>query len=184
MNIELLRSETVYRGRVFEVRQDFIRLPNGKTAQLDIVDHRDSVTILPLDDQGNIWFIRQYRRPIDTYLLELPAGVAEPGEDPIANAQRELREETGMGAGSIQLLGSFFLAPGYSNEYMHVFLAQDLSPSPLPGDEDEIIEIEKISASDAYQLAETGKLDDSKSIIALFWARPHLLNLGVGRPVF
>jgi len=180
MSIELIRSETVYRGRVFEVRQDFIRLPNGKTAQLDIVAHRDSVTILPLDDQGRIWFIRQYRRPIDAYLLELPAGVAEPGEDPLENAQRELREETGMGADSIQLLGSFFLAPGYSNEYMHIFLAQDLFPSPLPGDEDEIIEVEKIPASEAYRLAETGKLNDSKSIIALFWARPFLFDPGVG----
>ena len=179
MEIELLRSETVYRGRVFEVRQDFIRLPNGKTAQLDIVDHRDSVTILPLDNEGQIWFIRQYRRPIDDFLLELPAGVAEPGEDPLTNAQRELREEIGMASGLIQLLGSFFLAPGYSNEFMHVFLAQDLFPSPLPGDEDEIIEIEKISASEAYRLAEIGKLNDSKSIIALFWARPHLLGLGI-----
>ncbi len=179
MNIELLQSKIVYRGRVFEVRQDFIRLPNGKTAQLDIVNHRDLVTILPLDSQGQIWFIRQYRRPINSFLLELPAGVAEPGEEPVVNAQRELREEIGMASGSIQLLGSFFLAPGYSNEYMHIFLAQDLFVSPLPEDEDEIIEIEKISASEAYQLAENGKLNDSKSIIALFWAKPYLLSLGI-----
>lgn len=178
MKIDLVHSEVVYRGRVFQIRQDFIRLPNGNTAQIDVVDHRDSVTILPVDQQGQIWFIRQYRHPVDRFLLELPAGVAEPNEDPAANAQRELREEIGMAAGSMQLLGSFFLAPGYSNEYMHIFLAKDLHPSPLPADEDEILQIEKISARDAYELAENRTLDDSKSIIALFWARPFLDELG------
>jgi ADP-ribose pyrophosphatase len=178
-DIEVLHSETVYSGRAFKIRQDSLRLPNGNLVQIDVVDHRGSVTILPLDDQGQVWFIRQYRHPIEDYLLELPAGVAEAGEDPQTNAQRELREEIGMAAGRMQLLGSFFLAPGYSSELMHVFLASDLSPAPLPGDEDEILEIEKIPARQALKLAETGELHDSKSLIALYWARPHFERLGI-----
>jgi ADP-ribose pyrophosphatase len=112
-------------------------------------------------------------------LLELPAGAAEIGEDPLTGAQRELREETGMAAGILQEIGSFYLAPGYSSEFMHIFLASDLQPAPLPADEDEYLTIEKISAREAIHLAETGKLEDSKSLIALFWSRPHLIRLGL-----
>lgn len=177
MPLEVLRTETVYQGPVFNVRQDFLRLPNGNSARMDIVEHRNSVTILPLDQTGMIWFIRQYRRPIDRFLLELPAGVAEEGEDPLVNAQRELREEIGMAAGSLEELGSFFLAPGYSSEFMHIFLARELYPSPLPADADEMIEIEKIPAREALAMAGNGKIQDSKSLIALFWARPVLLEL-------
>ncbi len=182
MEVRVSHSISVYRGRVFQVRQDFIELPDGKIAQIDVVDHRGSVSILPLDDEGQIWFIRQYRQPIGTFLLELPAGVAEPGENPQENARRELREEIGMGAKKMDELGSFYLAPGYSNEFMHVFLAQELFPSPLPCDEDEILEVIKISASEAYLLAESGKIQDSKSIVALFWAKPYLLRLGLIKP--
>jgi ADP-ribose pyrophosphatase len=178
VEIEVLRSETVYQGPVFDIRQDFLRLPDGASARIDVVDHRDSVTILPIDETGLIWFIRQYRRPIDCDLLELPAGVKEPGEDPLSSAQRELREEIGMAARSMQEIGSFYLAPGYSSEFMHVFLARDLYPSPLPGDVDEIIQIEKKSASEAIRLAESGELQDSKSIIALFWAIPFISQPG------
>ncbi len=174
MNIEVTHNETVYRGHVFSVRQDFLRLPNGNQAQIDVLVHNDSVTILPVDEQGQVWFIRQYRQPIGKFLLELPAGVSETGEDPQTSAQRELREETGMAAGRLQKLGSFYLAPGYSTEFMHIFLARDLYPSPLPGDVDEIIEVEKVSAGEAHQPAETGKLEDSKSLIALYWARSYL----------
>lgn len=179
MNIKVARSQVVYSGPVFKVRQDFIHLPNGNQAQIDVIDHRSSVTILPLDAQGQVWFIRQYRHPIRRYLLELPAGVSEEGEQPLISAQRELREEIGMAAATITPLGSFFLAPGYATEYMTIFLAQDLSPSPLPGDEDEIIEIEKVTARQAIDLAVTGNLEDSKSLIALFWAKPFFEKLGL-----
>jgi ADP-ribose pyrophosphatase len=179
MNIKVARSEIVYSGPVFKIRQDFIHLPNGKQAQIDVIDHRNSVTILPLDAQGQVWFIRQYRQPIGKFLLELPAGVSEEGEDSQVSAQRELREEIGMAAGILKPLGSFFLAPGYATEFMTIYLAQDLSSSPLPSDEDEIIEIDKISARQAMHLAETGNLEDSKSLIALFWAKPYFEKMGL-----
>ena len=167
-------TRTVFEGRVFNVRQDRVLYPDGRRIQLDIVDHRDAVTILPLDSDGQIWFVRQYRHAAGRELLELPAGVAEPGEDVLVSAQRELQEEIGMGAKNLQKIGGFFLAPGYSTEYMHVYLATELYPSSLPGDESELIRIEKMTARHALSLAETGQLDNSKSLIALFWAGPHL----------
>lgn len=175
---DLVRSATVFQGRVFDVRQDFLRLEDGRVIQMDTVVHNDAVTILPVDSQGNIWFIRQYRHSIGRELLELPAGVAETGEDPQTSAQRELREEIGMAAGRMEKIGSFFLAPGYSTEFMHVYLGTELTSSPLPGDETEILRVEKISARQAVSLVENGELQDSKSLIALFWARPILRRLG------
>jgi ADP-ribose diphosphatase len=167
-------TQTVFEGRVFNVRQDRVLYPDGRQVQMDIVDHRDAVTILPVDHDGQIWFIRQYRHAAGRELLELPAGVAEPGEEMSVSAQRELQEEIGMGAKHLEKIGGFYLAPGYSTEYMHVFLATDLFPSSLPGDESEFLRVEKIAAGRALSLAETGQLDDSKSLIALFWARPLL----------
>jgi ADP-ribose pyrophosphatase len=178
MTFEVTHSTTLFEGRVFNLRQDQLRLPDGRLIQMDIVDHEPAVTILPVDTDGSILFIRQYRHAAGTELLELPAGVAERGEDPLESAQRELREETGMAAAHLEKVGGFFLAPGYSTEYMHVYLATGLTPSPLPGDETEIIEVEKISARQAMRLAEEGSLQDSKSLITLFWARPHLKRLG------
>jgi ADP-ribose pyrophosphatase len=178
MNIEVIESRTVYQGPVFSIRQDTLLLPDGSSAQIDVIDHRSSVTILPVDEQGQVWFIRQYRQAIAGYLLELPAGVAESGEPPQVSAQRELREETGMAARQLIELGSFYLAPGYSSEFMHVYLARDLYPDPLPADKDEILEVEKKPVAAAYTLAEQGELKDSKSLITLFWAKPILQEMG------
>jgi ADP-ribose pyrophosphatase len=179
VDIAIVSSEIVYHGQVFDVRQDQLRLPNGNLAKIDVVDHGGAVTMIPVDSQGRIWFVRQYRHAIKKVLLELPAGAAEIGETPLTSAQRELREETGMAAGILQEIGSFYLAPGYSSEFMHIFLASDLQPAPLPADEDEYFTIEKVPARQAVRLAETGKLEDSKSLIALFWSRPHLVHLGL-----
>ncbi len=170
MDFELVDSETLYSGRVVTLRIDKVRAPEGQTHAFEIIAHNDAVTILPIDADSKVWFVRQYRHPAGDYLLELPAGVAETGEDPQISAMRELREEIGMAAGSLEMLGGFWLAPGYSTEYMHVFIARDLFESPLPGDDDESIEIEKIDFNLAVKLAETGQLKDSKTLIALLWA--------------
>jgi ADP-ribose pyrophosphatase len=176
---EVLDTEFFYRGPVFDVRKDNIKLPNGKTFQIDVIEHRDAITILPIDDQGMVWFVKQYRHPARQALLELPAGVTEPGETPELGALREIREEIGMSADKLDRMGGFYIAPGYSTEFMHVFLATDLNPNPLPGDEDEFIRVEKLSARQSMTLAETGQLQDSKSLVALFWARPHFIKLGL-----
>lgn len=170
MDFELVDSEILYSGRVITLRIDKVRTPEGKTHAFETISHNDAVTILPFDPDNKVWFVRQYRHPAGNYLLELPAGVAETGEDPRVSAMRELREEIGMAAGSLEKLGGFWMAPGYSTEYMHVFVARNLYESPLPGDEDESIEIEKIDFNTALNMAETGQFEDSKTLIALLWA--------------
>jgi ADP-ribose pyrophosphatase len=176
---EILHTQVLYRGPVFDVRKDDLRLPSGRIFQIDVVDHREAVTIIPIDHQGMVWFIRQYRHPVKKILLELPAGVTETGESPEVSARREIREEIGMSAGRMIGIGGFYLAPGYSTEYMHIYLATDLQPDPLPGDEDEFISIVKFSAKESLILVENGQLQDSKSLIALTWARPHFIRLGL-----
>lgn len=173
---ELIHSKTIYQGRIFSLRQDEIRLPDGQTAHLDIVAHPGAVVLLPLGDDGKIWFIRQYRHSAGEELLELPAGALEPGETPEACALREIREETGQSAGKIEQIGEFFLAPGYSTEFLYIYLATGLKPDPLPGDSDEFIQVELLSVERAFALAEGGQLRDAKTLAALILARPHLVK--------
>ena len=144
MTIEVISRQTVYQGHAFTVRRDQIRLPNQHVARLDIIEHPGAVTILPLDADGQILFVRQYRHAAGKELLELPAGTLNEGEPPEACALREIREETGYAAGKMVKLGEFYLAPGYSTEHMYVFLATDLRSSPLPHDEDELITLERL----------------------------------------
>ncbi|MCU0487729.1 MAG: NUDIX hydrolase [Anaerolineales bacterium] len=167
MRYEVLGSEIVFRGKVFNVRLDQIRLPDGRTGRMDILEHAQAVTILPVDSDSRIWFIRQYRHPAVEDILELPAGVMEPGELPAESAQRELREEIGMAAGKLDALGEFYLAPGYSSEYMYVFLATELYSAALKPDEDEAIEIVKVSTQEALSMAAQGRVKDAKSLAAL-----------------
>ncbi|NPA93692.1 MAG: NUDIX hydrolase [Chloroflexi bacterium] len=168
------RSEKVFQGRVFDVRRDWVRLPNGRTTALDIITHHGAVTLVPLDEQGRLWFVQQYRHAAGTTLLEFPAGTLEPNEAPEACAAREIREEIGMAAENLQLLGTFYLAPGYSTEYMHVYLATGLSPAPLPPDADEILEPVALPIDEVLNLAHAGQLQDAKTLAALMLALPYL----------
>jgi ADP-ribose pyrophosphatase len=168
MPFEKMNSEIVYQGRVFDVRKDQVRLPDGRVVQIDLIEHRGAVTIVPLDSDGQIWFIRQYRHPANQELLELPAGVMDEGEAPEISALRELREEIGMAARKLRRIGEFFLAPGYSTEYMYVYLAEDLYPSPLSPDLDEVIQIEKTPIDQVGSLIINGQVQDAKSLASLF----------------
>ncbi|OGO15380.1 MAG: hypothetical protein A2Y93_01325 [Chloroflexi bacterium RBG_13_68_17] len=174
MSTELLESEMVYRGRALNVRRERVRFPNGHVATLDVVDHPDSVALVPIDEEGRIWFVRQYRHPPGEAMLELPAGTLSTGEDPQACAVRECREEIGMSPARLTWLGACYLAPGYSTEYMHFFLAQDLSSAPLPPDADEVLEIERLTLEDVESRLRQGGLRDAKSVAGLHLALGHL----------
>ena len=172
MACRVLKTETLYLGRALSLRLDEVEYAPGCTTRLEIVEHVEAVVVLPLDHEGNIWFVRQYRHAAGQDLLELPAGILlAPSEPPADGARRELREETGMTAGTLEPLLSFWLAPGYSTEYMHVFLATDLSPAPLAQDEDEVITIEKVPLAQALKMAEANDpIRDAKSILTLLAA--------------
>lgn len=173
-HFELINSEAMYKGRAFNVRRDLVRAPDGQEMRLDIVEHTGAVTILPLDEDGQVWFVRQYRHASGQMLLELPAGTVEPGEEPDVCAAREIREEIGMAAGKLEKMGSFFLAPGYSTEYMHVYLATNLTPDPLPGDSDEFLSVEKISRSELAGMLARNEIQDAKSLAVICLAHARL----------
>ena len=156
------------------MRRDHLLTPSGQTVKYDIVQHTGSIALIPVDADGQIHFVRQYRPAAQVDLLELPAGTLEPGEPPAEAAAREIREETGMAAKNLKEIGSFYLAPGYSTELMHVFLATGLTPAPLTADADEFLTVETHAVVEAFELAESGKLSDAKSLAALFLARPYL----------
>jgi ADP-ribose pyrophosphatase len=170
MEHQIIQATTIYNGRAFDVQKVQMRLPNGREGTYDLVQHPGAVTIVPVKD-GKILFVRQYRIGARQTLLELPAGTLEPGEDPLPAAARETREEIGMAAGELRLLGEFYMAPGYSSEHMWVYLATDLHPDPLACDEDEFIEVESIPVAEVYEMTRNGQLMDGKSLAALMMAQ-------------
>jgi ADP-ribose pyrophosphatase len=174
MKFERLDSETMYQGRAFTIRRDRVRLPDGRTTKLDIVEHHGSVVILSVDPDGNLLFVRQYRHAAGLDMLELPAGVMEAGEDPMDCARREVREETGFAAREMEHIGKFYLAPGYSTELMYVFMATDLYPAPLEADADEFLNLERIPLAKALTWTQSGELLDAKSLAALYLAQARL----------
>jgi 8-oxo-dGTP pyrophosphatase MutT (NUDIX family) len=168
--VEVLSSTPGFTGRAFTIRVDQVRLPNGATTQWEVLEHTGGVSLVPLDDAGNVLMVRQYRHCVGAELLELPAGTVKKGEDPAATAARELQEEVGRAASTLQLIGEFYLAPGYSTELMRVYLATGLSPASLPQDEDESIEVVPVPFAEAVELAVSGQLRDAKSISGLLLA--------------
>ena len=174
MPFELIRSETLLKGRAFLIRRDTLKTPDGRETKLDIIEHGGSVIIVPIDKDGNLLFVRQYRHAAGMDLLELPAGTLDEGEEPAVCAAREIREETGFAADKIEKIGDFYLAPGYSTEFMHVYLAQELRHDPLEADADEFLSVEKIPFAEAIQMAERGEMPDAKSLAALLLAKSHL----------
>lgn len=173
MNNEIINSETVYQGRAFKIQRDLIQRPNGPQTY-DTVHHIGAVAMIPIDPDGKILFVRQYRHAARRRLLELPAGTLEEGEPVEDTAQREMREEVGMAPGKLTKLAEFFLAPGYSTERMHIFVAEQLSPEKLPGDEDEDLEIERLTLDEAFAAIRSGKIEDAKTILGLFLFRDFL----------
>ncbi len=127
----LIDSRWAYQGRVVNLRLDTFQF-GEETRVREIIHHAGAVVILPIDSKGKILLIQQWRRAVNEILIELPAGTLEPGEEPRATAIRELREETGFDARKLTSLGGFFSCPGFCDEYLHLFVAEDLHPSPLP----------------------------------------------------
>ena len=117
-----LESRTVFQGRILKVRVDKVRLPGGRVTTREIVEHGDSVCVVPVDEAGNVVLVRQYRKPMEQVLLEVPAGGIDHGEVSEATVLRELQEETGFTAARIRHLSSFWLAPGWCTEFMHAYL--------------------------------------------------------------
>lgn len=166
-----IQSETVFKGKLLEVRQDVVRLPDGAEGLREYVVHPGAVVILALQDNGKLLFERQFRYPLQQVFLELPAGKIDPGEDIRRTAERELLEETGHGADEWIHLGCMHPCIGYSNERIEIFLARGakrLGPPSL--DHGEFLEVLELTLAEARLAVLEGAITDAKTISALFWA--------------
>lgn len=166
MEPERVASETLYRGRVFNITLDAIR-ENGHEYSREIVHHHGSAVIAPLFDDGTLSLVRQYRHAAAKYLLELPAGTLNDGEDPLAGAHRELEEEIGVVADRMEKLCEFYVSPGFLTEKMHLFVASGLTETAQNLDDDEFVEIERHSLADLTEMIRTGGIEDAKTIIGI-----------------
>lgn len=167
----VLKSERAFEGDLVKVRIDTVESAAG-TSRREVIEHPGAVLLIALDGEDNVFMVRQYRHPTGRVLLELPAGTIDEGEDAETCAVRELREETGQRPRSIRNLGGFFLAPGYSTEYIHLFLATDLEEAPLDTGDEEDLRSLRIPFDEALRRIDSGEIQDAKSIAALlFFAR-------------
>jgi ADP-ribose pyrophosphatase len=176
MDFKILSRTERFLGHAFNVSQVGIRLPDGRDRQYDLVEHNDSIAIVPVDQAGRIYFVSQYRVGSASELLELPAGVMEAGETPLECAHREIREEIGLAAKDMKPLGGFYLAAGYATEYMTVYLATGLYESPLDPDADEFLNVSTMTIPEVYAFAQEGHFHDGKTLAALLLAQPFIQN--------
>ncbi|MCL4309877.1 MAG: NUDIX hydrolase [Actinomycetota bacterium] len=172
MNNKVLSTSRIYDGRIINLRLDEVELPDGRHARREVVEHPGASVIVPVDQQGRVYLVRQYRDAAAEELLELPAGKLEPGEEPLACARRECLEELGLEAGSWTHLASFYSSPGFCDELLHCFLARELRQGVSDADRDEFLTPESWPLANLAELL--GQLKDAKSIAGLLLARQAL----------
>lgn len=161
----------IYRGRVVNLRRETVTLPTGVETTLDLMDHPGAAAIVPLDEQGRVVLIRQYRHAAAGYLWEIPAGTLDAGESPASCARRELQEEAGVSADRWNELGFIFTAPGFCNERIWLYLAEGLRPAALDRDRDEVItEVRHLPLTEALAMVDRGEIVDAKTTVGLFRA--------------
>ena len=160
-------SKRIYQGVVVGLRVDSVRLSDGRLATREIVEHGDSVAIVPLDAEGNVVLVRQYRKAVERSLLEVPAGGVEEGEEPVDAVRRELVEETGYAASRVEPLASFYMTPGFCTERMHAFLATGLTAGEAQPEFDESIQVVPVPLREVRDILRRGEIQDAKSIASL-----------------
>jgi len=163
---EILSTRDIYKGKIFDVIESEIRHDDVQYKR-EIVLHKGSAVIVPLFDDGTIAFVRQYRYAAEKFLLEVPAGTLNKGEDPELGAIRELEEEIGVRAGHVEKLAEFYVSPGFLTEKMFLYLATDLTETKQALEVDEILSIERYSIADALDLISRGEIEDAKTIIGI-----------------
>lgn len=174
MREKLVKSEKVFEGKIINLKKETVLLPNGKEAEREIVEHPGGVSVVALDDEKNVYMVRQYRRPFDDVMLEIPAGKLNYGEDSFECGKRELEEETGMLAERFDFLGQFRLTPGFCNELHYIYLARNLKKGVVHPDEDEFLEIEKIPFEELVDMIMSNKISDAKTVMGILKASEFL----------
>lgn len=164
---EVVSSKKVFDGKIIDVFHDEITLPDGKTALREVVKRGNAAAIVPVDKDGNIIFVKQYRHPAGDVVLEIPAGVTEPEEDPLICAKRELEEETSFKTDDITFIAKMYSAIGFCSEQIYIYLAKNLEKGHFNLDEDEFIEVEAYSLDDAVKMIFDGRIIDSKTMVGI-----------------
>jgi ADP-ribose pyrophosphatase len=162
-----IASRRIYEGRAVNLRVDTVETPDGRRTTREIVEHADCIAVVPVDVKDNVLLVKQYRKAAEKELLEIPAGGIEPGEDPVTAVAREMREETGLLPRKIEPLGGFYSAPGYTTEYLYLYLATDMVPMPLTAEDTAEIEVIPVPRHHIPKMITDGIICDSKSIAGL-----------------
>lgn len=162
-----VESKTLFEGHIVTLKLDRAQLPNGSLASREVVEHPGGVAVLPLDAEGRVIMVRQYRYPLHNTLLELPAGKLEKGEDHRVCGIRELQEEVGITADEVIYLGGLYLSPGYSNEVLHLYLARGLHQGECHPDEDEFLGIERVPFDKLLDMVMRDEIHDAKTVAAV-----------------
>lgn len=178
MNFEekTMKSDKLYEGKLLNLRIDTVELPDKKYSKREIIEHPGGVAILPITEDNCIILVEQYRKAVEKFLLELPAGKLELNEEPGETAKRELKEETGLSANKLEYLLEFYTSPGFTNEKIYLFLATDLVQGELEPDSGEFIKTVKVSIDDLTKMVDRGEILDSKTIIGVKLAKKIIDN--------
>ncbi len=164
-----IEKEDIYSGKIIDVELHRVELPNGRITKREIVRHRECVAVLAIDDNKNVYLVEQYRKPIENVILEIPAGHIEQGETPEQAAIRELEEETGMITKSMEYVNKYYTSPGFSDELIYFFVAHVAEQDKQRLDDDEFVNIKRMSVRDFVRIVDEHKITDEKAILAAYF---------------
>ena len=162
-----ISREEIFEGKIIKLRRDTVRLPNGNEATREVVEHPGGVAVVALTENEEVYVVRQFRYPFNEVITEIPAGKLDAGEDPFDCCVRELEEETGLTAQRFDYLGKFMLSPGFCREWIHIYLARDLSQGTAHLDPDEFLEVEKLPLRELTDMIMKNELPDAKTVMGI-----------------
>lgn len=162
-----IKRQYIFKGKIINLRVDDALLPNGATARREIVEHNGGISIVPLDDEGNVYLVEQFRYPYSEVVLEIPAGKRDGNEVPLEGGKRELKEEIGATAKHYEFLGELYPTPGYCGEIIYMYLATGLTFGDADPDEDEFLNVKKLPLKKAVEMVLSGEIKDAKTQTAL-----------------
>jgi ADP-ribose pyrophosphatase len=170
-----LSEETIYNGKIIDLKIKEVELPDGNKGKREVVEHPGAVAIVACTPEDKLVVVRQFRKPLEKTIVEIPAGKLEKGEDPLDSAKRELEEETGYQCSNLKKIAAFYTSPGFADEFIHVYFTNSLQKGTKNTDSDEFVDGMEITLEEALAMIETGEIIDAKTIYAVQYIQ--LLNM-------